>query len=92
MIGDHVRGSTLGTTLFGVCFCRPNSIPGAECSAVGSAPGLGPGGREFESHHSDGQYCLSLRMQHLVPRRPPGLPGFIPDSVMAARQVLALSD
>nr|DAU11899.1 MAG TPA: Protein of unknown function (DUF2733) [Caudoviricetes sp.] len=27
MIGDHVRGSTLGTTLFSVCFCRPNSIP-----------------------------------------------------------------
>nr|DAU11900.1 MAG TPA: hypothetical protein [Caudoviricetes sp.] len=53
---------------------------------------MGAGGREFESHHSDGQYCLPLRMQHLVPRRPPGLPGFIPDSVMAARQVLALSD
>lgn len=58
VIGDHVRGSTLGTTLFSVCFCRPNTIPGAECSTVGSAPGLGPGGRGFKSRHSDGQYCL----------------------------------
>ena len=28
-----------------------NNIPG--CSSVDRAPGLGPGGREFESLHSD---------------------------------------
>ena len=40
--------------------CVPGSIPGgttfqkqSECSAVGSARGLGPWGREFESLHPD---------------------------------------
>ena len=36
------------------------------CSAVGSAPGLGPGGRPFESGHPDKKTGKSLQVQKKV--------------------------
>ena len=39
------------------------------CSAVGSAPGLGPGGRPFESGHPDFFLLLSEKQSVAPPRR-----------------------
>ena len=47
---------SLGHTNYLAYFCRAfrkTFLRSTGCSAVGSAPGLGPGGRPFESGHSD---------------------------------------
>ena len=36
-----------------LCIAFHESVRRSGCSAVGSAPGLGPGGRPFESGHPD---------------------------------------
>ena len=47
---------SLGHTNYLAYFCRAfrkTFLRSTGCSAVGSAPGLGPGGRPFESGHPD---------------------------------------
>ena len=47
---------SLGHTNYLAYFCRDfrkTFLRSTGCSAVGSAPGLGPGGRPFESGHPD---------------------------------------